>query len=145
MKKLLALLICFMIVGVSACTGEDRPIQLKQLPDVARQLLSLHFPDMKIAYLTEDDGVFSKSYEVGFINGDEIDFAKDGMWTEVNCKHSVVPHAIIPDLIRTYVAENHPTMSILKIERKKRGYEVQLHSGLELTFDQKFNVVKIEH
>ena len=42
---------------------------------------------------------------------------KKGIWTEVNCKYSAVPVAVVPDAIKKYVATNYPDAKMLKIER----------------------------
>ena len=43
---------------------------------------------------------FDKSYDVIFTNGDKLEFDKKGVWTEVNCKYSAVPVAVVPDAIK---------------------------------------------
>ena len=60
---------------------------------------------------------FDKSYDVIFTNGDKLEFDKKGVWTEVNCKYSAVPVAVVPEAIKKYVATNYPDAKMLKIER----------------------------
>lgn len=43
---------------------------------------------------------FDKSYDVIFTNGDKLEFDKKGVWTEVNCKYSAVPVAVVPEAIK---------------------------------------------
>lgn len=44
---------------------------------------------------------FDKSYDVIFTNGDKLEFDKKGVWTEVNCKYSAVPVAVVPEAIKS--------------------------------------------
>ena len=68
-----------------------------------------------------------------------------GIWTEVNCKYSAVPVAVVPDAIKKYVATNYPDAKMLKIERDKYDYEVKLSNGWEIKFDMQFNVIDIDN
>ena len=83
-------------------------------------------------------------YEVVFANSVKIEFLKDGEWKEVDCKYSAVPAAIVPSAIAKYVEGNYENVQIVKIDRSKREYDVDLSNGLELTFDTKFNLIDID-
>ena len=80
-----------------------------------------------------------------FTNGDKLEFDKKGVWTEVNCKYSAVPVAVVPDAIKKYVTTNYPDAKMLKIERDKYDYEVKLSNGWEIKFDMQFNVIDIDN
>ena len=80
-----------------------------------------------------------------FTNGNKVEFDKKGEWTEIDCKHTVVPTAIIPTTIQKYVTTNYPDTRVLKIERDKKEYEVQLSNRVELKFDLKFNLIDIDN
>ena len=88
---------------------------------------------------------FYKSYEVIFTNGNKVEFGKNGNLEEVNCKYTSVPTAIIPTTIQKYVTTNYPDTRVLKIERDKKEYEVQLSNRVELKFDLKFNLIDIDN
>ena len=88
---------------------------------------------------------FYKSYEVIFTNGNKVEFGKNGNCEEVNCKYTSVPTAIIPTTIQKYVTTNYPDTRVLKIERDKKEYEVQLSNRVELKFDLKFNLIDIDN
>ncbi|WP_368325634.1 PepSY-like domain-containing protein, partial [Phocaeicola vulgatus] len=83
--------------------------------------------------------------DVIFTNGDKLEFDKKGVWTEVNCKYSAVPVAVVPEAIKKYVATNYPDAKMLKIERDKHDYEVKLSNGWEIKFDMQFNVIDIDN
>ena len=84
------------------------------------------------------------SYEVVLDNSVKIEFLKDGEWKEVDCKYSAVPAAIVPSAIAKYVEGNYENVQIVKIDRSKREYDVDLSNKLELTFDSRFNLIDID-
>ena len=79
------------------------------------------------------------------IQVNQLEFDKKGVWTEVNCKYSAVPVAVVPDAIKKYVTTNYPDAKMLKIERDKYDYEVKLSNGWEIKFDMQFNVIDIDN
>ena len=40
--------------------------------------------------------------------------------------------------------KQYPDAKVLRIEKEKRGYEVKLSNGWEVTFDKNFNVTEID-
>ena len=123
MKKLVFLLVCLFTLQTVARADDDKPIQVTQM----------------------ESDFFYKSYEVIFTNGNKVEFGKNGNWEEVNCKYTSVPTAIIPTTIQKYVTTNYPDTRVLKIERDKKEYEVQLSNRVELKFDLKFNLIDIDN
>lgn len=144
MKKLLALCLCMLALGVAASEGDDRPVRIEQLPARAQQFLKTHFGAVDISYAKEDSEWREHTYEVVFVDGNKVEFNRTGEWREVDCKYTSVPQAIVPQPILGYVKENHRGQRILKIERDRRGYEVKLSGGLELKFDRNFKVTGID-
>ena len=136
MKKLVFLLVCLFTLQTVARADDDKPIQVTQMPQPAQQFIKQHFADSKVALAKMESDFFYKSYEVIFTNGNKVEFGKNGNWEEVNCKYTSVPTAIIPTTIQKYV---------LKIERDKKEYEVQLSNRVELKFDLKFNLIDIDN
>ena len=127
MKKLVFLLVCLFTLQTVARADEQ------------------HFADSKVALAKMESDFFYKSYEVIFTNGNKVEFGKNGNWEEVNCKYTSVPTAIIPTTIQKYVTTNYPDTRVLKIERDKKEYEVQLSNRVELKFDLKFNLIDIDN
>ena len=144
MKKVLLLLVCLFTLQTVVWADDDKPIQVNQLPQTAQTFIKTHFPDNKVAMAKMETDWFDKSYDVIFTNGDKLEFDKKGIWTEVNCKYSAVPVAVVPDAIKKYVATNYPDAKMLKIERDKHDYEVKLSNGWEIKFDMQFNVIDID-
>lgn len=145
MKKLLFLFVCLFGMTTMVCADNDKPIQINQLPQPAQTFIKKHFSNSKVAMAKMETELFSKSYDVIFTNGDKLEFDKQGAWTEVNCKHSSVPVAIIPNAIQKYVSTNYPDAKIVRIEMDAKDYEIKLSNGWEIKFDTKFNVIDIDN
>lgn len=145
MKRLMIILLCFIGMQTAAMADYDKPINVKQLPAAAQQTLAKSFKNKKVALAKKETGVLSCSYDVIFTNGDKIEFDKSGNWTEIDCKHSAVPAALVPSAISKYVKAKYPGKKILQIEKDRRNYEVELSGGLEITFNEKFQVVDIDN
>lgn len=145
MKKFAVLTVALLFVfALTGRADNDRPIAVDQLPQKAQQFIKQHFPKSKVALAKEEREFLDLRYEVVFANSVKIEFLKDGEWKEVDCKYSAVPAAIVPVKIAEYVAKNYEDVQIVKIDRSKREYEVDLSNGLELTFDTKFNLIDID-
>ena len=145
MKKFIIYAIIALIFGTStAYAGNDRPINVSQLPQKAQQFIKQHFPDEKVAYAKKERDLLKTNYEVVFTSGSKIEFRKDGEWKEIDCKYAKVPDAIIPPRIMEFVTTNYKGAAITEIDRDRRDYEIKLSNGLELTFDLKFNLIEID-
>lgn len=123
----------------------DKPVQVNQLPAKAQTFLNTYFKDVKVALATQDTELFSKSYDVVFNTGDKVEFDKSGEWTEVRCRQTGVPAAIVPAQIAEYVKTTYPDAQILQIERDDRGeYEIKLSNRWEITFNKQMQVIDID-
>lgn len=144
MKKIIftALAILF---AVSILFSQETVTQdIKQLPKTAQEFIKKHFSKEKIARIKIDKEILETDYEVTFENGTEIDFAGNGEWTDIDCKMSAVPSAVIPAKILTYVNQNYKELSIRTIEKSGRHYDVELSNDLDLEFDKQGNFVRID-
>lgn len=145
MKKLVFLFACLFAMALSVSAGNDKPIQVTELPKAAQQFIRNHFADQSVAMAKVETEFMDKSYDVIFTNGDKVEFNKKGQWTNVDCKHTQVPQAVIPMDIQKYVAKNYPDAKVLKIEvTDRKGYEVDLSNGFDIEFDKKMNVRDID-
>lgn len=146
MKKWMMILFCFLSVQTAmfAASDTDKLIRVKDLPAVSQQILTKHFAGKKVALVKQETELFDRSYDVIFTNGDKIEFDKAGNWTEIDCKYSKVPAALVPQAISKYVQSHYPGKTIQQIEKKRRTYEVELSGGLEITFNSKFQVTEID-
>lgn len=138
------MVLCVSLLTLSATVmaDNDKPIKLSQMPKTAQQFIKQHFGGQKVAYAKMESD-WSKNYEVGFANGEKIDFDKKGNWTEVECKHSVVPAGVGPEPIVKYLATHYTDRKITGIERNEHGYEVKLDNGLEMKFTKEYRLTEL--
>ena len=154
MKVGIAALLCLFVVSVSAVASNDKPIEVSQLPQAAQQILKKDFGKMKVALAKMESGLFDTSYDIIFTNGDKVEFDGKGNWSlyqrapgaesaELDC--SQVPVRLIPQAIKKYVNENYPSAKVIEMERDRSEYDVKLSTGLEITFNKKFQVIDIDN
>ncbi len=136
--------LAMLAVCVPAVAGNDRPIQVGELPAASRQFIETHFSGAEVSYAKVDEEWMDKDYKVVFADGATVEFSKDGAWKEVDCKNRAVPAGIVPARIREYVANNFPGRNVTAIEQGRRGYEVELDNGIDLKFDMKFRLTDID-
>ena len=137
--------LALMASTLTAFAGNDRIITVAELPAVSQQFIKTHFAGVEVSYVKVDEEMFDKDYKVVFVNGSKVEFAKNGQWTDVDCKYGEVPAAIVPQQIRDYVTKNYPKNKIVAIDRDRRDYEVELDNGLDLKFDLKFRLIDIDN
>ena len=146
MKKqvlFLAALMCMMVHSVSSFAS-DRIISVDQLPEPAKKFVEATFPGHAISYATIDVDFGSKSYEVRLDNGVEVDFDKDGTWDKVDCHFNAVPAHLVPATIAEYVKTHFPGTQIVKIDKERRGYEVELSNDFDLQFNKNGKFLRID-
>lgn len=145
MKKIAFLFVSLFVMNLTVWAINDKPIQVSELPKAAQQFIQDHFANQSVAMAKMEMEFMDKSYDVIFTNGDKVEFDKKGKWTNVDCKHSQVPQAVIPTVILQYVTKNYPDAKVLKIEMTDRkGYDVDLNNGFEFEFDKRFNVIEVD-
>ncbi|MBW9203557.1 hypothetical protein EVD33_11595 [Bacteroidales bacterium SW292] len=145
MKKLVLAVVAMFAMSTMVMADNDKPVQVNQLPAKAQTFLNTYFKDVKVALATQDTELFSKSYDVVFNTGDKVEFDKSGEWTEVRCRQTGVPAAIVPAQIAEYVKTTYPDAQILQIERDDRGeYEIKLSNRWEITFNKQMQVIDID-
>ena len=62
----------------------------------SQQFIKTHFAGVEVSYVKVDEEMFDKDCKVVFVNGSKVEFAKNGQWTDVDCKYGEVPAAIVP-------------------------------------------------
>ena len=145
MKKLMIIAVALLALSISVVHADNkRPVGVEQLPQKVQQFIKQHFSSEEVAYALLDRGFLETRYDVTFISGIKLEFSKDGEWREVDCKYAPVPAVLVPSKIAEFVTKNYPDVAIVQIDRDQRDYEIKLSNGLELTFDLKFNLIKID-
>ena len=129
MKKILSVLVMAIVAVQFAFAGDVITKDINQLPLSARNFINQHFTKPQVAHIKIDSEVLSKKYE--------IDFDGKGNWQEVDAKKGKVPATIIPSFVSNYLKTNNFTTEfVTKIERDRKGYEVELNTDLTFKFDK---------
>lgn len=144
MRIVMIAICCMMSFNIVANAGNDKPINVNELPAKAQTLLTKHFKGQKVMLATIESGVVSRSYDVVLRNGTKLEFDKKGNLTEIDCKQSIVPSQLIPQPIKNYLKENYPAQAVKKIEMNKKEYEVELTNRIDLTFNKHFQLIDID-
>lgn len=144
-QKIAIMLVLALCTFSTIEAGNDKPISFRDLPRQAQSTINKYFNKQKVTLYSQESSLLSKSYNVVFTNGDKIEFNKNGEWKEIDCNNRAVPTNLVPYQIKNYVSKNYRGSKIVKIERKKLTYEVELSSRIELTFDKKFNLLEVDY
>lgn len=124
------------LLAVPASVRADgRPISATELPAEAQKMLHTYFNSDPVTFALYDSEWDDAGYEVRLESGAQIDFSKGGNWQQVDCSPAAVPEGLIPSAIRAELERTHPNHSVVKIERDRRGYEIELSGGVELEFN----------
>ncbi|MFI3266057.1 MAG: PepSY-like domain-containing protein [Rikenellaceae bacterium] len=144
MKKLL--FVATLLLGTLTLSAKDKVIELSELPKSAQSFLSTNYSKDKVSTVTMEQEVFSKEYKVVLASGIKVKFDKNGDWTQVECKRNgQVPASIVPAYVANYVKSKFPSSSITKIEQENKSVEVELDNNVELKFNSKGELVKIDN
>ena len=120
---------------------DDRVITYDQLPQAAQTFLKTHFATKVPLLVTADWDDFTIRYE----SGEKIEFNRSGEWKDIECYNSKVPADAVPEQIYTYLNQNYPGKSVIKIERHRSVYEVKLNNGMEIEFNRNFQVLDVDY
>lgn len=120
---------------LAGCERDDEQrIPYEKLPAAARTFIETYFPAESCLYAERERDDGRREYEARLNNGTEIKFDDAGEWLEVDCKFSLLPAGIAPQVIVEDVAARYPGAGIYKIDREPWGYEVKISGGLDLIY-----------
>ncbi len=144
MKKLA--LFAVMALAFVSCESQERiAVDFNQLPAKAQSFVKSHFSDKTISIIFHDKDLFDKDYEVIFEDTSNVDFNAKGEWTEIEVKSNTgVPTSALPSAIANYVTAKHPNTFVIKINKDRRDYEVELRNGIDIVFDRNGNLIGYE-
>lgn len=130
-----------LLLGLSSCDDEER-ISYGRLARRRRVHLSRRdFPRESCVYAERDRDDGRREYEVRVERlRNQID--AQGQWFEVDCKFSLLPAGIVPDIIAADIAVRYPGAGMYKVERAMGGYEISIGSGLELIYSSNGTFVR---
>ena len=141
MKKLsiITAFVAILCFGMTTAKAQNN----NSTPEIT-QFVEQYFPQANILMVNAE----WDEYEVRLSDGTQLEFNRGSEWKKIDCEHSsiytTVPTELIPDRISSYVNTNFAGQSITKIEKKRRGWDVELNSELEIKFNKNFVVTKID-
>ena len=133
-----------MLASSTLVSCKDIIISPDKLPVAAQSFIKEYFPETAISYAKKDADLTKTTYEVTLQDGTEIDFNSKGEWDKVDCKRAAVPAALVPAFIAEYVQTSFPGQIIVKIDKERYGYEIELGNDLELKFDKNGKLLNID-
>ncbi len=137
------ILLCLLSETVRAQKGQK--VNLSDLPQKARSFIQQNFNQEKIRdILKETEDLMDIEYKVWFPDKLKIKFDRKGDWKEVDGNRHPIPTRFIPERIMTYIRKSFPNNEVVKIEKDRKSYEVEISNGLELEFDTDGNFIKID-
>ena len=119
-KLFLVAVICMLAQSLTSM-ADDRMIPVSQLPATVN---------------TKDVEFGGTKYEVMLNDGAKIEFDKKGNWDNVDCETYAVPTALVPASITKYVKANFPGTKIVKIDKERHDYDIELSNDIELKFNK---------
>ena len=144
MKTFKYFLLMAMVMTMSltmSADDDDRVITFSQLPEAAQTFLKAHFGTKVPLLVTADWDDYTIRYE----SGEKIEFNRSGDWKDIECYNSKVPTEAVPAQISSYISQNYPGKSIIKLERHRSVYEVKLNNGLEVEFNRNFQLIGVDY
>ena len=124
--------------------AQNRIINFNELPKLGKDFIIKYFGSENVKHIISDDDYFFNDYELVLTNGTEIEFNKDGEWKDIDGKKNRIPTAFIPKEITSYVNKSFPNTGIVKIEKERFKYSIELTNGLELDFNNKGKFLRID-
>ena len=125
-----------MIFAANIFAGEIA-IQANQLPRKAQDFVKANFPNDPIVYAEQD----RRSYKVELDSGIEVDFDKNGDWTDVSSKNSPLPTQFMPANILNTVQQKYAQTAILEISKEYLSYKLKLANNREVYVDNSGKIV----
>lgn len=143
MKKIVLSLMGLVVWAASWAAG-DKLIRFEELPEAARATVNRYFDADQVASVKQEYEWLGSVYEVKFYDGTEIDFLGNGEWKEIDCTPRALPAGLVPSGIARLIEKRFPERKVVKIERDRRDWEVELDDGTDLKFNLQFNLIDID-
>lgn len=140
MKKIFLMIAALGMVAFA----KESPVDFEALPAKAKQMIAQNFANEKVVLVKKDADFLSHDYEVIFESGMQIEFEQNGEWNEVKCRGCQVPKAMIPQEIQNKIDALYQNVFVVKIEKEKNRYEVNLSNQVELKFNGKMKLIDID-
>ncbi|MEI0702910.1 PepSY-like domain-containing protein [Brachyspira intermedia] len=126
--KLFISIASLMMLSSLILAAEDMAIQANQLPQNAQTFVKTNFPNDQIVYAEQD----RQSYKVELSSGVEIDFDRQGNWTDVSGNNRPIPTKFIPTAVLKSVQAKYPQIEVLEISKEYNSYKLKLSNNREV-------------
>lgn len=113
----------------------ETAIEASELPEAVKAFVSTHFPQATISAATVESKLTFTEYEVTLSNAFQLEFNGNGNCLAIDGNNQPVPDSALNSQIVAYVKGNYPQSFIVEWDLDSRTQEVELHNGVELTFD----------
>ena len=137
----------FLALALTLCvslSARDEIISEQQLPAAAKTFVKQYFKNRTVSLAKKDVDLGSTSFDVVLNSGTKIEFNAKGEWKEVDCAPAAVPAALIPAAIAKYVKANYANLKIVKIERDRSGFDIELSNDVDLRFDKQGKFIRVD-
>ena len=131
--------------GAAYADGREKPTSVDKLPQAAQEFLSAHFKGSHGGICrrgAEIHGQKSTRWSTPTVR--RSNSAATGSGESVGRKYSPVPASIVRSLSKPSFPEATIGQFIRQIDRNAYTWEVELSNGLEIKFDNQFNVIDID-
>lgn len=125
---------------VNAQTGKTQA----DLPAAAQTFITNNFAGQTISSLNVDKDRKSTEYDVRLSGGTSFEFDDNGNWEEIDGNKTALPASVLPNGIADYINKSYAGQNVVKIEKEKKKYEVELGDGTELEFDLNGKFLKVD-
>lgn len=140
----IALVAIFALISVNL-NAQKTSITKNELPKTAQSFITKHFGKATVSSAVKEKEIMKTEYEVYLNNGIEIEFDGDGNWKEVKSHDkTALPKSFIPVSIQKHVQKSFPNTHIVKIEKSRKKYEVEISNGLDLEFNLNGQFLRID-
>lgn len=135
--KQIILLASVMMLSIASVFAADMPIQANQLPKKAQDFIAANFANDAIVYAEQDRNSFKAELQSGV----EIDFDRNGNWTDVASERTPLPTKFIPANIMKAVEGKYPQVPVLEISKEYLSYKLKLGNNREVYVDNSGKIV----
>ena len=136
LKQIILVASIMMLSAVSAFAA-DIAIQANQLPKKAQDFVKANFANDQIVYAEQD----RQSYKVELASGIEIDFDKNGDWTDVAGNNKPITTKFVPANIIKTIETKYPQVPVLEISKEYLSYKLKLGNNREVYVDNNGKIV----
>lgn len=143
MKNLFAIGVFAFMMLLTGCS--DKPVLPTELPAPITTFIQQNFPGQTISFAKKDLEITGWQYDVVLADGTQIDFDTDKEWDKIQSSMTnPVPTNLIPAPIVTHLQANFPDAMVLKIDKERNGYEIELANGLELKYNSQGALMEMD-